>query len=134
MLAIKIALTLSFWGPPLLLAPDALLHALGFPVPDPPVFRRLLGAAYVALVVGYVGGYRAVANGQYPAAVVRMGIVSNGVAAVLLVGYHVLGAFTDWGVLARTFMAVSLLATAGITVGLAACSWRRHSNPGATGL
>ena len=57
-LFIKILLTVFIWCIPLLFYPATWLHWLGFPVPEPQIFLRLLGMAYTALVVGYCFGLR----------------------------------------------------------------------------
>ncbi len=49
----KIALTVVAWCIPLLLFPASLLARLGFPIPTPDVFVRLLGMAYLALGYGF---------------------------------------------------------------------------------
>ena len=129
-LRMKIALTVLIWGAPLLLAPDALLLWLGFPEVTPGLFRRLLGAAYLALAIGYTGGLASYDAGRYPTFVVAMGIVSNGVAAVLIAGAWVTGALADWGTVAVAYMQFSALVTAGITSALL-LSWfsRRDAAP-----
>lgn len=117
-LRFKIGFTVAAWAVPLLLGPCRWFTALGFPAPRPMIFIRLLGAAFVALLVGYVRGLRALDAGRAPVDAVAVGIVSNGLAAALLLGYGVAGAFADWGVPARAFMGISAAATALITIGL----------------
>jgi hypothetical protein len=117
-LAIKITLTVIVWCIPLLLFPTRLLLSLGFPVPEPQIFLRLLGMAYTALVVGYGFGLRASSRGSYPAGVVWVGIVSNGGACLLLAVGAMLGVWDSWGVVARAIMWSSLLGTGAIAVGL----------------
>ena len=117
-LAVKIALTVAVWCIPLLFFPSALLLSLGFPVPEPQIFLRLLGMAYIALVVGYCFGLKACAEGTYPAGVVWVGIVSNGGACLLLAIGAMLGVWAGWGTTAQAIMWASLLGTAAITAGL----------------
>ena len=117
-LAFKIALTVAVWCVPMLLFPAAWLQSLGFPVPEPQLFLRLLGMAYTALVVGYAFGLRATIQGTYPTGVVWVGIVSNGGAFLLLAGAAVLGAWAAWGTIAQAIMWGSLLGTGAITAGL----------------
>lgn len=117
-LAAKIALTLALWCVPLLLFPPAWLAALGFPLPQPLLFLRLLGMAYAALVVGYGFGLRAARRGEYPAAVVWVGIASNGGACGLLASAAAAGTWTGWGAVANGLMWCSLLATAAIAFAL----------------
>ncbi|MBI5925176.1 MAG: hypothetical protein HY836_06215 [Aquabacterium sp.] len=115
---VKIALTALLWGGPLLLFPSSWLHWLGFPVPEPQIFLRLLGMAYLALLVGYAFGLRMSLHHGYPAGAVWVGIVSNGGAFFLLAVAAVLGVWASWGVLAQSFMWVSAIGTGCITVGL----------------
>jgi hypothetical protein len=117
-LRFKVAFTVVAWAAPLLLAPCGWFTAAGFPAPRPMIFIRLLGAAFAALLVGYVRGLRALDAGRPPADAVVVGIVSNGLAAALLLGYGVAGAFAEWGAPARMFMGISTAATALITIGL----------------
>lgn len=119
-LRFKIAFTVVAWAAPLLLAPGHWFTALGFPAPRPMIFIRLLGAAFVALLVGYVRGLRALNSGRPPVDAVIVGIVSNGLAAALLLGYGLSGAFADWGAPARLFMWASAAVTTLITIGLIA--------------
>jgi hypothetical protein len=117
-LIVKIVVTLFAWCIPLLLLPCSALAAIGFDVPQPAVFLRLLGMSYAALAVAYWFGLRAQWRGTYPAGTVWVGIVSNGGALLLLVLAAVQDVWTSWGILARGFMWGSLLATGLITLGL----------------
>ena len=82
------------------------------------LFVRLLGAAYVALLVGYFGGLREARANRDPAGPVRVGIVSNGLAAIILAIHGPTGAWSSWGVFAQVLMWASLGATIAITAGL----------------
>lgn len=115
---IKIAVTAVLWAGPLLFAPARLFRALGFPAPEPMVFVRLLGAAFTALLVGYVLGLRALKAGGDPSDAVLVGIVSNGLACGVLVAYGLAGAYARWGRAARAYVWISALATGLVTVGL----------------
>ena len=114
----KIVLTFLLWCIPLLLFPASVLTSLGFPVPEPQVFLRLLGTAYVALVVGYAFALRAISRDEYPASAVWVGIVSNGGAFLILIVAAYFGAWASWGALARLFMWASLAATGAVTAAL----------------
>ena len=75
------------WGFPFLFFPSKwLTFFLGSELlAEHLIFMRLLGWAYLALCVGYYGGYqRAQQSGQVPVDTMYMGIASNGGAAVLL--------------------------------------------------
>ena len=121
---VKIIVTIVAWCVPMLLFPASILSSLGLPVPDPIIYLRLLGMAYIALVVGYGFGLRAVRRGEYPEATVWVGIVSNGGAAMILAFYGLSGCWQDWGGIARLMMWGSLLATSAITAGLFICGVR----------
>lgn len=114
----KIAVTILLWAGPLLFLPLSFLERR-CRVPDlRPVanFIRLLGMAYVALLVGYAFGYVAERQGHYPDGVVWAGIVSNGGAfLVLLLNRRHWMAWDPWG---RILMWASVVATSTITVGL----------------
>lgn len=114
----KIVITVLFWCIPLLLGPKALFDWVGVPWPEPDVFIRLLGAAYLALVVAYYHGLLEVRAGKAATATVRMGIVSNGAAAIILGIYGAKGTWATWLPLAQAYMWASLGAASLITIGL----------------
>jgi hypothetical protein len=119
-LKFKIAVTAVLWCLPLLLVPARLLERIpGVPPLGPAVFLQLLGAAYLGLLVGYVGGLRALRRGQPVAGVVAMGLVSNGLGFLLAAGYGVAGAYADWGTLAQAYMWLSAAAAGLVALGLA---------------
>jgi hypothetical protein len=119
-LAFKIAFTMTVAGIPLLLFPTSLLQWLGFVVPEPRIFLRLLGMAYAALVVGYGFGLRDSIRGIHPSAVIWVGIVSNGGATLMFALAASQNVWGSWGVMARIVMWGSLLSVAMITLGLMA--------------
>ena len=115
---IKIVLTVFVWCIPLLFFPATWLQWLGFPVPEPQLFLRLLGMAYTALVVGYGFGLRAAMQNQYPHDVVWVGVVSNGGACILLANAAATSVWADWGNIAQWIMWGSLAGTGLIMLGL----------------
>ena len=117
-LIIKIAVTLAFWCIPLLLAPRAVFSWIGVPFPEPEVFTRLLGAAYGSLVVSYFHGLLEARAGGPAVVAVRVGIVSNGAASLILAWFGLAGSWSSWEWPAQAYMWLSLLATSGITAGL----------------
>lgn len=117
-LIIKIVLTTLIWCIPLLLFPAAWLKWLGFPVPEPQLFLRLLGMAYAALVLGYGFGLRDALRNQYPETVVWAGVISNSGACFLLASAALTQTWNDWGLIAQAIMWASLLGTGAITLGL----------------
>ena len=114
----KIAITGIFWCLPLLAFPTSWLVALGIPAPEPLLFARLLGAAYLALLVGYYMGMKGLEKGESPAQVINMGIASNGLACILLAYFGATGSWSPWGVGAQIFMWVSALGALAITFNL----------------
>jgi hypothetical protein len=120
-LALKIGITVFFWFIPLLFFPiDFLNDSIGFPELGPPVFIRLLGMAYGALLVGYVFGLIESLDGRYPRQAVWAGIVSNGGAFLLLSMAAFRHVWDTWDGWAPAFMWGSLGATGLISAGLIA--------------
>ncbi|HEY0603808.1 MAG TPA: hypothetical protein VGD58_12895 [Herpetosiphonaceae bacterium] len=126
----KIIVTLVFWSVPLLFLRQSFMQRLGIPVPEPFLFIRLLGGAYMALVVGYGLGVRDVQLNRDVTDTVWVGIVSNGLACIILLYYGYAGAWKAWRCLAQIYMALSALLTGGITLGLI---WSGLLAGGATG-
>ncbi len=116
----KIGLTFVAWCVPLLLFPGSVFITLGFPLPEPILFLRLLGMAYWALLVGYIFGLRSARSGHYPPEVVWVGIASNGGAFVLLAVAASLDAWLAWGTFAQIYMWGSMVGTGLVTLGLLA--------------
>lgn len=124
-ITVKIVITLLLWCFPLLLGPKALFEWIGVPFPQPEVFIRLLGAAYAAMIVAYYHGLIEARAGGSSAVTVRMGIVSNGLAAAILGVFGVSGAWVGWSSLAQAYMWLSFVATILITLGLIATGLKR---------
>jgi len=74
--------------------------------------------AYLALCAGYVFGLRDSLDGNYPAQVVSVGIISNGGAFAILAIAALFNTWETWGTLAQWFMWGSLVSTGAITTGL----------------
>jgi len=127
-LAAKIVITILAWALPLLFFPRGLLVNLGFPAPEPEIFLRLLGIAYMALVVGYALGFRKTLRNEYPLVAVWVGIVSNGGATIVLVIGAVTRIWSHWGPLAQLYMWLSLASSATIALGLMLFGSCRMSN------
>ena len=118
-LRIKIIVTLFLWALPLLLVTEGLAQTLGLEVSTPLFFTRLLGAAYLALVVAYYSGLKQVLNGDSASWVVVMGLVSNGIATIILMVHCIEPAFSSYPLNMKIFLIASASATALITLGLA---------------
>lgn len=122
-LLIKILFTLIFWCIPLLFFPASLFVSIGIPEPQPVLFIRLLGAAYVALALGYIFGFKALRQNQNMQSndvqnVVWVGIVSNGLASIILCVFGASGIWSEWSNLAQFYMWGSAITTGLITLGL----------------
>jgi hypothetical protein len=117
-LAAKIVVTAILWSLPLLIAPRKSARLLGIPDPSPIIFVYLLGAAYTALLVGYVFGLISLTRGQDILNVIWVGIVSNGLAFILLLLFH--SEWKQWPFRARLYMwgstALSFVITAGLVL------------------
>ncbi|PTU30203.1 hypothetical protein [Stenotrophobium rhamnosiphilum] len=117
-LTFKIVFTIVGACVPLLLLPASALQWIGFDVPQPILFLRMLGMAYAALIVGYAFGLRDAKRGIYPAQAVWVGIFSNGGAALILSFAALNGTWAHWGAMAQMLMWGSLISLTGITAGL----------------
>jgi len=115
---IKIIATLLLWALPLLVIPSEQARKWGLPVIDPPIFGRLLGVAYCALLAGYISGLVALRQGSWPTGIIWMGIISNGGASVLLFHAWILGQWKELRSLTRGFQIFSMLLVMAITTGL----------------
>jgi hypothetical protein len=82
LLWIKIIVTLIWVAAPLLLLPKKTIDRLSGFEPSDPSLYRLYAVAILALLVGYFGGYRELADGGYPYGV---GIFSNAGAFLTLI-------------------------------------------------
>jgi hypothetical protein len=101
-LIFKISLTLIFWSLLPLLLPPSWLEFLGLPQQSSYVFIKLYGMAALALVVGYGFGLRESCpskNKQARRAMgfIRVGIVSNTGACLVLLLYGLSGTWNAWG-------------------------------------
>ena len=117
-IAAKIAITLVLWCLPLLFAPKTFFEWVGIPFSDPGIFYRLLGSAYAALIVAYWYGLIEARSGTTPISTVHMGIVSNGIAAIILGASGFRGDWSTWSFLAKAYMWFSFIAVVLITLGL----------------
>ncbi len=79
-LAVKVVLTFLLWGLPLLLLPIPLLHRFGVPMPDYPIYPRLLGAVILSLGVAYWYAFK---DPVHNIAILKAGIVDNGLSTLV---------------------------------------------------
>ncbi|MEM9731487.1 MAG: hypothetical protein AAF997_23130 [Myxococcota bacterium] len=117
-LRFKVGFTLAVWAIPMLLLPASMLEAVVGFVPEPMLWVRLLGWAYLALCVGYLDGLRIAQRGMFPRGVVLMGIVSNGGAAVLLLLSRLFGVASELQGLPAIGVWLSIVVLLAITASL----------------
>ena len=122
----KIVITLVFWVSLPLVFPECLLGFLFGETPEPtPLYQalvlntRLMGVTFLALVTAYAFGLRAIVGNQFPYAIVYVGLVSNGGAALLILVAALTGLLTDWPAFPRIVYFVSLSAVTAIAAALA---------------
>ncbi len=125
-LLFKIGVTVLLWAGPLLLFPVSLFEALMGQAPDPISYARLLGVAYLALVVNYAGGFVQATRGSIPWVTIWTGLVSNGGGLLMLIYLNLSGAQQ-----ASSLTLVSMSALAMIVAGLAVCTVRLRSSAAA---
>jgi hypothetical protein len=114
-LALKIFLTVC-WAASLLFLSKAQFRKLGIAEPQPIVFTRLLGAAFLALLVGYALGLREIYQGEVPSNTIFVGVVSNGLACLILIYFGLKKMWSEWGRMARYSMWASAALTGLITM------------------
>ena len=115
-LKFKIICTILFWCLPLLFFPKAWFLRIGLPIPEPLVFTRLLGAAYLALIVTYSLGLIEVQKGGVATQAVWTGIISNSLACAILTYYGFTGEWSIWSVQGQIIMWSSVILTLFITI------------------
>jgi len=108
---------------PLLFAPKYLFEWVGVPFPEPEIFNRLLGGTYAALIVAYYHGLIEARSGGLATVTIRIGIISNGVAAIILGRFGLNGAWINWSFPAKIYMWVSFATTVLITLSLITAWW-----------
>lgn len=121
-LQFKIVGTLFAWCIPLILLPTEWVLAAGFPESVTGLIPKLLGWAYLALLVGYSHGLKAAMEGKTDQATVNIGIVSNLGAGIILLSYGFFGHWSDWGDYAQFHMWMSACSAIAISAGLFAFS------------
>jgi len=99
-LAVKIVLSLVLWVLPLLFLPAGLFPELGIPTwtPAATIFVRLLGAAYLAILVVEVWSW--LSPQRHPTGVAA-GLVSSVGASIVLWHYVFYGELYNWEVLGK---------------------------------
>ena len=120
-LLIKIFITTILWAAPLLFGTPELFGFLGIPFPEPVIFLRLLGMAYFTLIFVYYNGYKLLKIRRNVAAseiAISTGIVSNGLAFIVLFYAGSSGKWDTWGLFGQIYMWLSTVLTFLFAVGL----------------
>lgn len=102
-LLIKVIVTFLVWGLPSLIGPPAFLALFNIEMPQDPIFLRLFGAVVSAFGVAYWFAYR---DPLKNAAIVRVGVVDNGLVTLTLIVVGLTTGISSW------FMWVSAVLTA----------------------
>ena len=111
LLLVKVVVTAAVWALPALLAPPSLFPLLGLTMPEDPLFLRSFGALAATLALAYWYAYQdPVQNG----AIVKVGVVDNALATLVVVGVALTTGVTSWfawlsGLLTATFSIVFAL-------------------------
>ena len=102
-LLVKVIVTFLVWGLPALIGPPAFLTLFDLEVPEDPTYLRLFGAVVIALGVAYWYAYR---DPLRNAAIVRVGVVDNGLVTLAIIVLGLTTGVSSW------FMWVSAVLTA----------------------
>ena len=111
-LLVKWLVTLFAWGLPALVGPPALFQMLGVPFPEDPFFVRLFGAVVTPAALLYWHAWK---DPVRNVAVLRFGVLDNGLTAVAILVYALTGGTVGWflwgSALLTAFFSVSFLWT-----------------------
>lgn len=116
-LAIEIVATLTLWALPALLLPPSWFPTFGIPEStiEHLLFVRLWGASLMALAVGYTLAWRTPA--RHPVAIL-VGIVSNGLAPLVIVSAGAGGGLATWTTVGSLYVWGSAVLMASLAVAL----------------
>ena len=92
-LLIKVIVTFLVWGLPALIGPPAVLELFNIEMPESPIFLRLFGAVVTAFGVAYWYAYR---DPLRNAAIVRVGVVDNGLVTLVIVILGLTTGISSW--------------------------------------
>jgi hypothetical protein len=106
-LLVKVVVTLLLWGLPTLIGPPAFLALFDIEMPQDPIFLRLFGAVVSAFGVAYWYAYR---DPLKNAAIVRVGVVDNGLVTLTIIVLGLTTGVSSW------FIWVSAVLTASFCV------------------
>jgi len=114
---VKIIFTFFIWSLPLLLFWPNLFVCLGFPLPVPMLFVKLLGVTFFALGINYIFALQQAYQGEIYKPTLIVGFISNFMASVFIFYYEFVGTYTLWENFAKIFIRFS-----GITTLIISCS------------
>jgi hypothetical protein len=122
-LYVKIGVTIVGWILPLFLlsfdkSQSLYKNYMKVENPPPPLFARLLGAAFLALIVNYAQGLQHLSQGKDITNVVWVGIVSNGSAFLILLISGLSGDWKEWKQWVRGLFWGFTVIVGAITAGL----------------
>jgi hypothetical protein len=92
-LLVKVIVTFGLWGLPALFGPPVFLGLFGIAMPDDPIFLRMFGAVVTALGVGYWYAYRDPIKNSV---ILRVGVIDNGLATVVIVVLGLTTGVSSW--------------------------------------
>jgi hypothetical protein len=118
-LLLKVIVTFLAWGLPALLGPPAFLALFGIKMPPDPLFLRLFGAAVTAFGVAYWYAYQ---DPLRNAAIVKAGVVDNGLVTLTIVVLGLMGGVSSW------FIWVSAVLTAFFCIAFLVLAPREAEN------
>ena len=89
----KVIVTFLAWGLPALLGPPAFVALFDMEMPKDPIFLRLFGAVVTAFGVAYWYAYR---DPLRNAAILRAGVVDNGLVTVVIIVLGLTTGVSSW--------------------------------------
>lgn len=113
---VKIVVTLVVWCIPLIMFPKSLFIKFGIPVSETLLFFRLLGVAYLALVIGYILGLIEIYRDRKPFQATWLGISSNGLACAVLFYYGLTREWATWQIPSQILLWASAFLTCCLTI------------------
>ena len=115
-LIFKIVVTIVVWCIPLIMFPESFFVRFGIPISGTLLFFRLLGVAYLALVIGYILGLIEIHRDKKPFQAIWLGISSNGLACAVLLYYGLTGEWSTWQIPSQFLLWASAFVTGGLTI------------------
>ena len=89
----KVVVAVAAWGLPALVGPAGFLAFFGITMPADPIFLRLFGVLAIALAVAYWYAYR---DPVRNVAILKVGIVDNGLATLTIIFLGLTVGISSW--------------------------------------